>query len=99
MKKAKKEKPEQQPQQPDTAPEQPKEEAKQDGQREQDDQVKQLTEENAQLKDQLLRKMAEFDNFRKRTAREKEELADYFINDFFEILRNEDAAGLFANQP
>ena len=75
MKKAKKEKPEQQPQQPDTAPEQPKEEAKQDAQREQDDQVKQLTEENAQLKDQLLRKMAEFDNFRKRTAREKEELA------------------------
>ena len=75
MKKTKKEKPEQQPQQPDTAPEQPKEEAKQDAQREQDDQVKQLTEENAQLKDQLLRKMAEFDNFRKRTAREKEELA------------------------
>ena len=30
---------------------------------------------------------------------EKQELADYFINDFFEILRNEDAAGLFANQP
>ena len=75
MKKAKKEKPEQQPQQPDTAPEQSKEEAKQETQPAQDDQVKKLTEENAQLKDQLLRKMAEFDNFRKRTAREKEELA------------------------
>lgn len=75
MKKTKKEKPEQQPQQPDTAPEQPKEEAKQETQPAQDDQVKKLTEENAQLKDQLLRKMAEFDNFRKRTAREKEELA------------------------
>ena len=75
MKKTKPEKPEQQPQQPDTAPEQPKEEAKQETQPAQDDQVKKLTEENAQLKDQLLRKMAEFDNFRKRTAREKEELA------------------------
>ena len=75
MKKTKKEKPEQQPQQPDTAPEQSKEEAKQETQPAQDDQVKKLTEENAQLKDQLLRKMAEFDNFRKRTAREKEELA------------------------
>ena len=75
IKKTKKEKPEQQPQQPDTAPEQPKEEVKQETQPAQDDQVKKLTEENAQLKDQLLRKMAEFDNFRKRTAREKEELA------------------------
>ena len=76
MKKAKKGQSEEQPQQqPDTASAAPEEEAKQETQPEQDDQVKQLTEENAQLKDQLLRKMAEFDNFRKRTAREKEELA------------------------
>lgn len=33
-----------------------------------------LQEENAQLKDQLLRKIAEFDNYRKRTVKEKTEL-------------------------
>ena len=33
-----------------------------------------LEEENIQLKDQLLRKIAEFDNYRKRTIKEKEEL-------------------------
>jgi molecular chaperone GrpE len=32
--------------------------------------IKKLKEENTQLKDQLLRKMAEFDNYRKRTERE-----------------------------
>ena len=39
------------------------------------------------------------DDFSAEMRREKEELADYFIDDFYEILRNEDAAGLFANQP
>ncbi|MBO1362376.1 nucleotide exchange factor GrpE [Prevotella sp. A2931] len=39
-----------------------------------DDIVLKLEEENAQLKDQLLRKVAEFDNYRKRTIKEKEEL-------------------------
>lgn len=32
--------------------------------------IKRLKEENTQLKDQLLRKMAEFDNYRKRTERD-----------------------------
>lgn len=36
-----------------------------------------LTEENGQLNDRLLRLMAEFDNFKKRTAREKEEISDF----------------------
>ena len=76
MKKSKKAKPEEQPQQePDTAPVQPEEEAKEEAKEQENPQLKKLTEENAQLKDQLLRKMAEFDNFRKRTLREKEELA------------------------
>ncbi len=39
-----------------------------------DDITTKLEEENIQLKDQLLRKIAEFDNYRKRTIREKEEL-------------------------
>lgn len=82
MKKAKKGKPEQQ---PEANPAQPEQEAKKpedqpEDSKEQpspaeDSEVKKLTEENAQLKDQLLRKIAEFDNFRKRTVREKEELA------------------------
>lgn len=39
-----------------------------------DEAMEKLKEENAQLKDQLLRKIAEFDNYRKRTNKEKEEL-------------------------
>lgn len=39
-----------------------------------DEAMEKLKEENAQLKDQLLRKIAEFDNYRKRTIKEKEEL-------------------------
>lgn len=38
------------------------------------DPVELLTEENAKLKDQLLRTIAEFENFRKRTMKEKTEL-------------------------
>lgn len=34
------------------------------------DKIKQLTKENQELKDQLLRKAAEFDNYKKRTDRE-----------------------------
>ena len=41
---------------------------------EEKDPVKLLTEENAKLKDQLLRTIAEFENFRKRTMKEKTEL-------------------------
>ena len=39
-----------------------------------DEAMEKLKEENAQLKDQLLRKIAEFDHYRKRTIKEKEEL-------------------------
>lgn len=39
-----------------------------------DDITTKLEEENTLLKDQLLRKIAEFDNYRKRTIKEKEEL-------------------------
>ena len=38
------------------------------------DPVAKLEAENAELKDQLLRKIAEFDNYRKRTLKEKTEL-------------------------
>ena len=38
--------------------------------------IEQLTEENKDLQDKLLRQMAEFDNFRKRTSKEKGELYD-----------------------
>ena len=38
------------------------------------DPVAKLEAENAELKDQLLRKIAEFDNYRKRTLKEKAEL-------------------------
>ena len=37
-------------------------------------QLEELQKANADLSDKLLRQMAEFDNFRKRTAREKEEI-------------------------
>ena len=38
------------------------------------DELEQLKKENADLSDRLLRQLAEFDNFRKRTAREKDEI-------------------------
>ena len=38
------------------------------------DELEELKKANADLADKLLRQMAEFDNFRKRTAREKEEI-------------------------
>lgn len=38
------------------------------------DPMEELQKQNDELKDQLLRKIAEFDNFRKRTQREKQEL-------------------------
>jgi molecular chaperone GrpE len=41
---------------------------------EEKDPVEVLNEENAKLKDQLLRTIAEFDNFRKRTMKEKAEI-------------------------
>lgn len=40
-------------------------------------QNEELTAKNAELNDQLLRRAAEFDNYRKRTAKEKEELTGF----------------------
>ncbi|MCR5613121.1 nucleotide exchange factor GrpE [Treponema sp.] len=39
--------------------------------------IEQLTKENADLKDQLLRRAADFDNYRKRMIKEKQETFDY----------------------
>jgi len=47
--------------------------------------IKKLTEEKAGLLDQLLRKQAEFENFRKRTERERTEFARYAN---FEMVRD-----------
>lgn len=47
--------------------------------------VADLEAENQQLRDQLLRKLADFDNFRKRTEREK---ADYFKYALADIIRS-----------
>ena len=40
----------------------------------QEDELEKLKKENAELQEKLLRQMAEFDNYRKRTTREKMEL-------------------------
>ena len=51
-----------------------KKEKEDDKQEPKEDPLQKLTDENARLKDQLLRTMAEFDNFRKRSLKEKQEL-------------------------
>ena len=58
------------------------------------DQVEELTKANADLKDQLLRKAADFDNYRKRTIQEKHDAYDYantsLLKDLLESLDNFD---------
>ena len=53
-----------------------------------------LTKENAELKDQLLRRAADFDNFRKRTIKDKQDAIDYananLLKDLLESLDNFD---------
>ena len=39
--------------------------------------IEALTKENAELKDQLLRRAADFDNYRKRMIKEKQDALDY----------------------
>ena len=39
-------------------------------------QIAQIEQEKSELNDQLLRRLAEFDNYRRRTEREKSEIAD-----------------------
>jgi molecular chaperone GrpE len=58
--------------------------------------IAKLTEENAELNDRLLRKAAEFDNYRKRMIREKQEAFDYanaaLLGDLLDSLDNFDRA-------
>lgn len=50
------------------------------------EQVEQLTAENEELKNKLLRQMAEFDNYKKRTTREKEDLYNFAKADCMEAM-------------
>ena len=58
--------------------------------------VSALTEENAQLKDQMIRRQAEIENYRKRLARDKEEAVQFanskLISDILPFLDNLDRA-------
>lgn len=58
------------------------------------DRIAALEKENAELKDQLLRRAADFDNYRKRMLREKQETAEYansnLLADLLESLDNFD---------
>ena len=59
-----------------------------------EEKVEELSKANADLKDQLLRKAADFDNYRKRTNVEKQEAYDYantsLLKDLLESLDNFD---------
>ncbi|QTQ15182.1 nucleotide exchange factor GrpE [Treponema parvum] len=56
--------------------------------------IEALTKENAELKDQLLRRAADFDNYRKRMLKEKQDAFDYantnLLQDLLESLDNFD---------
>ena len=59
-----------------------------------EDRIAELEKENADLKDQLLRRAADFDNYRKRMLKEKQETFDYananLLGDLLESLDNFD---------
>ena len=59
-----------------------------------EDRIAELEKENADLKDQLLRRAADFDNYRKRMIKEKQETFDYananLLGDLLESLDNFD---------
>lgn len=61
-----------------------------------EDPLEVLKKDNANLKDQLLRKAADFDNYRKRMIKEKQEAIDYanatLLGDLLESLDNLDRA-------
>jgi molecular chaperone GrpE len=61
-----------------------------------EERVSQLEDENADLKDQLLRRAADFDNYRKRMIREKQEAFDYansgLLGDLLDSLDNMERA-------
>ncbi len=58
----------------------------------QKDETEELIKKNAELEDKILRQMAEFDNFRKRTLKEKEEIGTFAkikcISDLIPVLDN-----------
>ncbi|WP_318663658.1 nucleotide exchange factor GrpE [Treponema sp.] len=60
----------------------------------QEERIEQLEKENADLKDQLLRRAADFDNYRKRMIKEKQDTFDYananLLADLLESLDNFD---------
>lgn len=59
-----------------------------------EEKIEALTKENADLKDQLLRRAADFDNYRKRMIKEKQETYDYanasLLQDLLDSLDNFD---------
>jgi molecular chaperone GrpE len=59
-----------------------------------EDRIAELEKENADLKEQLLRKIADFDNYRKRMIKEKQETLDYantnLLKDLLDSLDNFD---------
>lgn len=61
-----------------------------------EEKIEQLEKENADLKDQLLRRAADFDNYRKRMIKEKQETFDYananLLSDLLDSLDNFDRA-------
>jgi molecular chaperone GrpE len=67
-----------------------------------EEEIAKLSEENAGLRDQLLRKAADFDNYRKRMIREKQEAYDYanaaLLADLLDSLDNFDRAIEAASQ-
>jgi molecular chaperone GrpE len=77
--------------QPDAPPEEPaRPEAAPERTRELQERIRQLEEENSDLKDRLLRSLADFENFRKRMFREREEAVKYanssLLSDLIEII-------------
>ena len=59
-----------------------------------EEKIEALEKENAELKDQLLRRAADFDNYRKRTIKEKQDAFDYgnagLLSDLLDSLDNFD---------
>lgn len=77
----------------------------QENQEEQSEEItpeQKLQLENKELNDKLLRQMAEFDNYKKRTAKEKQELSGYTkslcLQDFLNIIDNFERALTFESK-
>lgn len=72
----------------------PSEEEKKEKELTPEEKIAALEKENAELKDQLLRRAADFDNYRKRMLKEKQETYDYanasLLGDLLESLDNFD---------